>query len=99
MRRSILLLIAVLAVACSPALALIASSPPQAGGIALVIGRPFGMPAHQVAVQAQVQEISPLRAPFGVLVHLSGSQQLEALFRNGALFVINGERILWLCKI
>lgn len=93
-----LIMVAMAIVVCSPVLTLLMQKPAQAGGIALVIASPWG-DAAQIAEKAGVQEVTPERAPLGVLVLLENSQNVSQLYAQGAWLVIDGEGVLDLCAL
>jgi len=93
-----LILVAMTTVICSPILPLLMQARPQVGDIALVVASPWG-DAGWIADMAGVKEVSPERAPLGVLVALESPESVAQLYAHGAWLVTNGERILELCKV
>ena len=90
---------AVFFVVASPILSLLFQDKPQAGEVALVISAPWGPDTARIAELSGVQEISPERAPLGVLVTLENTQSIDRLYSNGAWLVIDGKKVMELCSI
>ncbi|SCZ58010.1 hypothetical protein SAMN04488118_103194 [Epibacterium ulvae] len=91
--------IATLIVAASPIAALVMQPAPKPGGVALVIAPPWSRDISEIIERAQIAEISPVRAPMGVLVEIENSQDIRNLRAHGAWLVLNGARVLELCAV
>jgi type IV secretory pathway protease TraF len=97
MSNLIVITASALAVLCAPVLALLASAPPDVGGVALVIAPPWRGGAAAVAVAVGLREVAPEAAPLGSLVLLETPQDVARLYDQGAWFVVNGQKVLELC--
>lgn len=86
-----------LVVLLSPLLPLYASDGATPGEPALIIARPWGPKAEEIAERAGVPELPPERAMMGTIVIPESAQSIVRLYENGAWFVVGGERVLALC--
>ncbi len=97
MQNFLIIMGSLIVVAVSPALALVGQTKPQVGEVALVIALPWGADPARIAANAGAQEVSPERAPMGVLIMLNTEQTLDQLYAQGAWLVVDGRKVLELC--
>lgn len=88
---------AFLLVLSSPLLHLGVTSFQEPDGIALVVG---GLDGHaaQIIASAGLSEVGPTRAPLGAFAIIEHPSDVEKLRQAGAVFVLDGKKVLELCS-
>ena len=96
--NKLIMILATLLVMVSPALALVSQGAPRPGDVALIIRSPWSDPIDTIIANSGMQTIVPVEAPIGTLVVLGSVHSVTQLYENGAWLVVNGERILEICR-
>lgn len=90
--------VAILAVMAIPLLGLAASAVPlQQGDIALVVGG-INLTPEVIISKAGLDLIGPETAPFGAFTQINSLDDINELRAAGALLVLNGQKVLELCR-
>ncbi|WP_215264170.1 hypothetical protein [Epibacterium ulvae] len=76
------------------ALSLVMQEKPAVGEVALVLSKSNLRAAHEIAELTNAPEVSSVKPPLSAFVKLESSEVIERLFDNGALVVVNGEKVL-----
>lgn len=67
-------------------------------GLMLVVMPPWGGSAHDVIRDADLPEVSLLRAPLGAFTKVETPSDAQRLYDHGAWLLVNGKRIAFLCS-
>jgi hypothetical protein len=67
-------------------------------GLVLVVASPWGISAHDILRQADLPEVSVMRAPFGALTKLEQASDSDRLYAHGAWLLLEAKRIAFLCS-
>lgn len=97
MANLLLQLGAVVTVLAAPFLHLVVASAEPPEDVALVVGG-FGRTAAEVIGAAGLAEVGVDRAPLGAFAQIEHPDDVEKLRQAGAVFVLDGNRVLDLCS-
>lgn len=88
---------AVVTVMAAPLLNFVQPGDFRKGGLALVVSG-FNTEPSEVIRIAGLAEVGPERAPFGAYAQIENPYDIVRLKQAGALFVLDGKKVMDLCK-